>query len=78
MSTLGPLLFVLFLGALATAGLTGFGMQDTRDTTYTLVCNHATRTAERRVRAAEPVPVKRASLLSRFVLPALAHRRVAH
>ena len=37
MNALGPILFVLILAALATAGFTGFGVQDTRDTRYSLV-----------------------------------------
>jgi hypothetical protein len=77
MNALGPLLFVLLLTALAIAGLTGFGMQDTRDTQYTLVCTPTARLVERRARVPEPVH-KRAGLWSRFAPPAFAGRQVTH
>lgn len=75
MNALVPLLFVFLLAALATAGLTGVGVQDTRDTRYTLVCT-PTR-SERRLRVSEPVRSKPARRWGRFALPALAHRHLA-
>jgi hypothetical protein len=74
MSTLGPLLFVLLLAVLAMAGLTGVGVQDTRDTRYTLACT-STRLAER-ARVPEPLAGQRTGRLGRIALPALASRHL--
>ena len=77
MSALGPLLFVLLFAALATAGFTGIGVQDTRDTRYTLVGPRTTRQSERRPlseRLRNPRPRRQHKL----TLPTFHGRHLTH
>lgn len=65
MYALGPLLFVLLLAALATAGFTGVGVQDSRDTRYTLVCTPPPP-AERRPRIQQRLRSNKTGRLAAF------------
>jgi hypothetical protein len=76
MYALGPLLFFLLLAGLATAGFTGVGVQDSRDTRYTLVGSSPTPQTERRPRIAQRLrsdPPGRSGRLAAF-----AGRHVTH
>lgn len=76
MYALGPLLFVLLLAALATAGFTGVGVQDSRDTRYTLVCTRTAPPAERRPRIPQRLRSEGTGRWGR--LAAFAGRHVTH
>ncbi|MDQ1742288.1 MAG: hypothetical protein QOE23_627 [Pseudonocardiales bacterium] len=76
MYALGPLLFVLLLAGLATAGFTGVGVQDSRDTRYTLVCTRTAPPAERRPRISQRLRSERPGRWDR--LAAFAGRHVTH
>ncbi len=76
MHALGPLLFVLLLAGLATAGFTGVGVQDSRDTRYTLVCTPRSPATERRPRVAQRLRSDRTG--RRGLLAAFAGRHLTH
>ena len=76
MYALGPLLFVLLIVGLATAGFTGIGVQDSRDTRYTLVCTPVTPKTERRPRLSQRLRSDRTRRPGR--LAAFAGRHVTH
>lgn len=76
MYALGPLLFVLLFAGLATAGFTGRGVQDSRDTRYTLVCNRTTPPTERRPRISQRLRSEHTSRWAR--LAAFGGRHLTH